>query len=197
MKKLSLLVLLLIAGVSCTFAQFAPVQKRAHVGFTTDLNVSTINADGFTSKPGFALGFKGDVLFSDYVYMNYGLQWSMKGWKLEDITATAHYMNLPIHVGGRYAFGYDRVAAVFVDFGPFIAVGLGGKESASGYHNDYFGNTKKGYANVFDAGLGFTVGFQYRFIDIHLGYDFGLVEVYKASDSPKTRNFYVGLGFMF
>ncbi|MBP5772215.1 MAG: porin family protein [Bacteroidaceae bacterium] len=195
MKKLFFIATLLLAGVLGAQAQF--MDKRARFGVTLDLNVAKLSGEDLTNKLGAAIGFKGNYLFTNNVFMNYGLKWSMKGFKidgLKDFKGTAHYFDIPIHVGLRYPFGYDGSTAVYAEFGPYVGVGLAGTfEYGNGRDGDYFDDD----ASRFDFGLGFGVGFTYKAFDLHLGYDFGLVNVIDASDDPKNRVLYVGLGFMF
>ncbi len=191
MKKLLLIATLL---VGCTLNSSA---QKLRFGATADLNVSTITSSGANSKAGAALGVKGKYLFTPHVFMDFGLKWSMKGWKSDllgiNVTGTAHYLEIPVNVGYRYAFNRDM--SIYGAVGPYFGFGVGGKESSDVYSDDYFGDKKKGYAQAFDFGFGFGIGFQYKAVDLHLGYELGVIDIYEFAS--KNRNFYVGLGYWF
>lgn len=87
-------------------------------------------------KAGFNLSFRVDYQFNDYLAIQTGLGYSMKGetqkmdYKNEENTietmkTSIHYLEIPILVGARYSIN-DDIQLQF-NTGPYIAIGLGGK----------------------------------------------------------------------
>ena len=202
-KKLFTVAFLAVMTVCVSAQDF----KKFRFGPTAGLNISTMNLVlDHSSKVGFNVGAIVEYNFSDNWLVSSGLKYSQKGVKWDnivggkDLKANPGYLEIPLHLGYRYVFT-DKFS-MFAEFGPYFAFGVSGKLKADGFSSiDYFDDTATrvfgGEAKKFDLGLGFAVGAEYNKIQLRLGYDFGLTKGFDVEDSAKTRNFYIGVGYMF
>lgn len=187
------------------------------------MNVSNITGSHMSAKVGANLGAYGQYMFPNAhgTFLNFGLNYGMKGagnsndWINHGITS--HYISLPLHIGFQYNFIPELGA--YVDFGPYVAVGVGGRNSIDfkddvlvDYHTYLFGSSYNDYAAIdkigthvgfdaFDWGLGFRVGVEYnQHYSINFGFDWGLYDLPKANyrkvykellnqQLPKWKNF--------
>ncbi len=128
------------------------------------------------------------------------------GGSLASIKFNPYYLEVPVHVGYKYAVNDDF--ALFGSVGPYIAVGLFGKVKAKvdgsiadleeldtdSASEDIFGNDG---LKRFDFGLGLKAGVEFsKKYQFAISYDFGLVEVAKDL-GMKNRNLMISLGYMF
>lgn len=159
---------------------------------------------------GFYLGGGMQYLFTENIFLETGLDLSIKrsslklsGWlgdladEYLDENAKAKinpiYFHIPIHVGYKFYFTDDM--KLNLSAGPFMAFGLGGKAKEDGESYDVFGSDE-GFKR-FDFGLGLKVGLDINKINVHMGYDFGLINVHNTMNDIHTRNFYIGLAYNF
>lgn len=190
MKKI--IVLLMVAMAALTSAQAAGgnVDKEVVAG----MNVSSLNGDGFSSRIGFHAGLRitvGAPRVTEGLYVNGAALLSLRGASAEGLTFNPFYLDIPVHLGYKYAFSDD--VAVFGECGPFVAIGLFGKTEGMSVFNDANGLKR------FEAGLGVRAGVELnrRYV-ISMGYDGGLTDVIKDSDvNTKDHNFYISLGYKF
>ena len=211
MKKMRMWLLagLLLCGVGTSFAQSRDM-VRFGIGLDMTANRITNYYNNETcGRIGFNVGLKVDVNFTDNVYLGTGFQYAQKGAKKSEDGVTYKsnpgYLTIPVRVGYRYDFN-DKVG-IFGEFGPYFAVGVGGKNKweAGSYDEDedFFGDTDEGYAKRFDCGLGIHFGVELiKHLQIGLGYDFGLVKMYNnawVDDDNNSRNgsFRFGVAWMF
>lgn len=206
MKKMKTLVLaaLLICGVGSTYAQS---REKVRLGVEVGMTVNTIkNAyEDPDRKVGFDAGLRVDVNFTDNIYLGTGLQYMMKGVKTSgdnyEYKTNTGYLQIPIHIGYRYDF--NETIGIFGEFGPFLAVGVNGKEKEEwGRHSedyDVFGDPDEGYAKRFDMGLGLHVGCEIiQHWQVALGYDWGLIDMYKGpGDKVRNGSLRLGVAYMF
>ena len=206
MKKMKTLVLaaLLICGVGSTYAQS---REKVRLGVEVGMTVNTIKNyyNDVDRKVGFDAGLRMDVNFTDNIYLGTGLQYMMKGAKTSgrgwERKATTGYLQIPIHIGYRYDF--NETIGIFGEFGPFLAVGVNGKEKAEwGRHSedyDVFGDPDEGYAKRFDMGLGLHVGCEIiQHWQVALGYDWGLIDMAKGpGDKVRNGSLRLGVAYMF
>lgn len=209
MKKMKTLVLaaLLICGVGSTYAQSREkVRLGVEVGMTVNRITNYNNLwDKKDNKMGFDAGLRVDVNFTDNIYLGTGLQYVMKGAKADgrgwEVKSNPGYLQIPIHIGYRYDF--NETIGIFGEFGPFLAVGVSGKDKYSEDHfdadDDFFGDNDEGYAKRFDMGLGLHVGCEIiQHWQVALGYDWGLINLYDyPGDKYRNGSLRLGLTYMF
>ena len=143
--------------------------------------------------------------------MDFAALLTLKGAKIDggsiaSIKFNPYYLEVPVHVGYKYAVNDDF--ALFGNVGPYIAVGLFGKAKAKVDGNiadlgelgtnsaseDIFGDDG---LKRFDFGLGLKAGVEFsKKYQFAISYDFGLVEVAKDL-GMKNRNLMISLGYMF
>lgn len=179
MKKLLFSLVLLICGTAIVSAQdFA----KFRVGVTGGVNISSWTGkgcDNVSSAIGFQVGARGEYNFNNSLYLGAALLWDAKGQKYE----SAHYINLPVHFGYRYNF--SEKWSVFGEVGPYFACGVAGEMF-----------TDNEDVSRFDCGLSFRVGAEYKKIQFHVGYDYGLTAIEPGSGIHNS-NVMVGLSYMF
>lgn len=189
-------------------------------GVTGGVNVSSysMHASGMSldadSRVGFNVGFKvemGAAFILDGFYFDGSLLLSSKGAEFNTSVdgeavnniVRPYYLEIPLHIGYRHTVGKSGNVSLFGTFGPYFAVGIGGKNKLESGNTtekfDTFGS--QGGLNRFDFGLGIRGGVQlYDHYQIFLGYDWGLIDIAKSNDigyKLNTRNFYVGVAYMF
>lgn len=212
MKKFFFSAAVLVASVfSLSAAHFEP-------GVRVGLNVSNIDDDQWgevvesDAKAGLNVGFDGDLVFDNNMFINTGLLFDMKGAKFPvfddwehhvfDYKETDFYLTVPVHFG--YKFKFTPSAGMFIDFGPYFSYALGGKEKSPEGEYDVFGD--EGYRRRFDMGLGLRLGpeFADRF-SIAMAFDWGLFNTinddnkyqydYYYSSERTVRNFNFSVNF--
>lgn len=194
--KVSFLAIALLIGINVN-AQDSPLSLGVKVG----ANLS--NAGGSIPDPsakfGFNAGFTVDYGFTPNWYLQTGLEFTMKGYKLtkgiHDESMNPMYIQLPVHAA--YKLPVADGVNVVLHAGPYVALGVGGKAEykKTGEKADFFSND---YAQRFDAGLGGGLGVEFGAISVNLGCDFGLVDISKYPGySIKNQNAYLSLGYRF
>ena len=117
-------------------------------------------------------------------------------------TFTEHAINVPLYL--NYGIDLARDTNVFIFGGPTAQYGLASKVkydanvagvSGSSTHNNYDSDSY----NRFNVYLGGGIGFQVSAIQITVGYDYGMMNLYKGDNATKTHrsNLKLGLGFVF
>ena len=224
MKKILLFIAVMAMGLGSINAQ-----DNLKWGVVAGMNVSKLSTAGLGNKIGYHVGARAELGLSQVangLYLDAAALISAKGAKtdagdLGGINVNATYLEIPIHVGYKYAVSDNF--NVFGSFGPYVGIGLFGKTKVdeldydsshelvnTSYKYNTFGD---GYKR-FDMGLGFNVGVEiqqkYR---ISLGYDFGFL---KTNDSnfeegdedfeemeidlasgAKNRNLTISVAYMF
>ncbi|MCR2006929.1 porin family protein [Bacteroides acidifaciens] len=189
-------------------------QDNLKWGVMAGMNVSKYTITGFDSRIGFHAGVKAELGLSQEAsgaYMDFAALLTLKGAKIDggsiaSIKFNPYYLEVPVHVGYKYAVNDDF--ALFGNVGPYIAVGLFGKAKAKVDGNiadlgelgtnsaseDIFGDDG---LKRFDFGLGLKAGVEFsKKYQLAISYDFGLVEVAKDL-GMKNRNLMISLGYMF
>ncbi len=201
--KLFLLGALMFLGVGSVSAQSTSLRWGVEAGML--VNRITNYADDADNKMGFDVGVRLEVGFTPNIYLGTGLQYAMKGAKVSghgwEAKCNPQYLQIPIHVGYRYDF--NETIGIFGEFGPYIAVGVAGKDKYEVDHykrdDDFFGDTDEGGAKRFDMGLGIHVGCEIiGHWQVALGYDFGLVNMLdEPGDKYRNGSLRLGLAYMF
>ncbi|WP_438850576.1 porin family protein, partial [Bacteroides acidifaciens] len=185
-------------------------QDNLKWGVMAGMNVSKYTITGFDSRIGFHAGVKAELGLSQEAsgaYMDFAALLTLKGAKIDggsiaSIKFNPYYLEVPVHVGYKYAVNDDF--ALFGNVGPYIAVGLFGKAKAKVDGNiadlgelgtnsaseDIFGDDG---LKRFDFGLGLKAGVEFsKKYQLAISYDFGLVEVAKDL-GMKNRNLMISL----
>lgn len=189
-------------------------QDNLKWGVMAGMNVSKYTITGFDNRIGFHAGVKAELGLSQEAsgaYMDFAALLTLKGAKIDggsiaSIKFNPYYLEVPVHVGYKYAVNDDF--ALFGSVGPYIAVGLFGKAKAKVDGNiadlGELG-TNSASENIFgddglkrfDFGLGLKAGVEFsKKYQVAISYDFGLVEVAKNL-GMKNRNLMLSLGYMF
>lgn len=203
-------------------------QDNLKWGVVAGMNVSKMSTAGLDNKIGYHVGVRAELglpQVANGLYLDAAALISAKGAKtdagdLGGININATYLEIPIHVGYKYAVNDNF--NVFGSFGPYVGIGLFGKTKVdeldydsshelvnTSYKYNTFGD---GYKR-FDMGLGLNVGVEiqqkYR---ISLGYDFGLLKAFDAASEnngddeemeinlasgAKNRNLTISVAYMF
>ncbi len=209
MKKVLLFFALVAMSVVSVNAQ-----DNLKWGVMAGMNVSKYTITGFDNRIGFHAGVKAELGLSQEAsgaYMDFAALLTLKGAKIDggsiaSIKFNPYYLEVPVHVGYKYAVNDDF--ALFGSVGPYIAVGLFGKAKAKVDGNiadlGELG-TNSASENIFgddglkrfDFGLGLKAGVEFsKKYQVAISYDFGLVEVAKDL-GMKNRNLMLSLGYMF
>lgn len=208
-KFLPLFMLALVASA------YAPAQELRY-GITGAMNVANyaMDVDAISLDPdsriGFRAGFRMEMaapFIYDGFYFDGELTLSAKGSKFNStlgdevvsVISRPYYLEIPIHIGYRYMLNSGKVG-FFGSVGPYFGVGLFGENKVSkGDVKSTPDTFSSDGLKRFDFGVGVRVGVSmFNHYRIYLGYDWGLIDVAKASgNNINNRNFYVGAAYMF
>lgn len=209
MKKILVLVALVAICVVNLNAQ-----DHLKWGVTAGMNVSKHTFTGLDNRIGVHAGVKAELglpKVTEGAYMDFGALLSLKGSQvglgsLASIKMNPAYLEIPVHVGYKYAVNNDF--ALFGNVGPYFGFGLFGKVKANvdgsivegsglgsvSESENIFG--EDGFKR-FDFGLGLKFGAEFnQKFQVSLGYDFGLVDV-SDGYGINNRNLMISLGYMF
>ncbi len=161
-----------------------------------------VSYDGYSFSPknnvGFNVGVSVDIPMFESLYLQSGLYYTVKGYKLEEDgyteKATPSYLELPILASYRYNF--SDFTQLQINFGPYIAYGIAGKYKWDDGDDDidYFDDDIK----RFDAGLAIGAGMTFGHFFLGVNYDLGLTNILKESDgSLKNRCQSINVGYNF
>ncbi|MBQ3655436.1 MAG: outer membrane beta-barrel protein [Bacteroidales bacterium] len=220
MKKIFLMVAVMIAAVSASFAQ--DFTFGARIG----MNVANIGGDGDKLEPkiGLKAGVVGCFPLVDNVYLEVGAFYAPKGAKNsesntimgvkvnQDYTVKLNYIEIPIC--GVYKYEISSNFAVRGHFGPYFGVGLFGNEKLeingstknseaglAGYKLKAF-SSKSDECNYkrFDVGLNVGAGIEFSACYLGVQYGAGLSNFNSKNNKDyKMHNnvFSVDFGFNF
>lgn len=208
MKKRFHLLLFVLFALTGTTA----VAQSTRFGVTAGVQWS--HPKNYKTLTGFHVGAKGQYEFTSYAntaYLDYGLLLTTKGWKDElfvdatlkestDWTCRLYYLELPVHFGYKLSLS-DR-ARLFMDLGPYFAVGLYGKSKVdSKVETADAGNLFKDIYKRFDCGVGARMGVEAgRHFQLSIGYELGLMKPMKGwspLSSSKDRTFSCAVAYYF
>ena len=204
MKKFLLLVVVLCV---CLTSQ----AQEWKFGVTGGMNLNSVT--GEQNKIGYTVGVKTEYFFHNDKgwYMDLGLQLANKNWKSTEYydvsskkssvwSANPHFLNIPIHVG--YMLPVSKNFSVFLNAGPYVGVGLFGKNKVTTDGKDIIADKNIFNENLkrFDCGVGTNIGAQIgKNMQLSVGYQWGLTNL-KTKNRPmdyKNRSLEVSLGVMF
>ncbi|WP_298071747.1 porin family protein [uncultured Bacteroides sp.] len=215
MKKFLLVLVCAIVCTSIASAQYASdasssffsVQRSDEpvtFGIRGGVNFAkqTASSDGYSFSPknnvGFNFGVSVDIPMMESLYLQSGLYYTVKGYKLEEDgyteKATPSYLELPILASYRYNF--SEYTQLQVNFGPYLAYGIAGKYKWDDGDDDedYFNDDIK----KFDAGLAIGAGMIFGHIFVGINYDLGLTNILKDSEGTlKNKCLSINVGYNF
>ena len=117
-----------------------------------------------------------------------------------------YYSMITINVPVYFNYGRDlaRDTNVFVYAGPTLQYGIASSTKLAGGVGEFsadktYNNYDNENYNRFNVYLGGGIGFQVSAIQITVGYDYGMMNLYKGDNATKTHrsNLKLGLGFVF
>jgi hypothetical protein len=155
---------------------------------------------------GFNLGAKAELDLGEEIYKGFyasgRLLYTLKGGQWKNWHNNLGYIELPVNFGYRFTLAKD--VSMFVDLGPYFAIGVVGNNVTKGESNTkikqrLFGRDYK----RFDCGLNYNLGVDIKYHwQCFVGFEHGFVNIMKTSpigEDIKARmfNFYVGAAYMF
>lgn len=173
-----------------------------------DANTKSINANGafvgvsYNIPVAGALGFAPGVYYS-LIANKSGGSGTVLGTSVSASSSfMEHALNAPLYL--NYGIDLAGDSKVFVYGGPTLQFGLAsttklsggvGESTADRTYNNY---DNKNYSR-FNVYLGGGVGFQLSAFQITLGYDYGMLNLYKGENATRTHrsNLKVGIGYVF
>ena len=205
MKKIFSILLaasLMLLGTQA-FAQMSV--NGGYLNSTLKTNNSADNANGAYAGISFNVPVAGGLAIAPGIY--YSMLTSKETASLGSIftgsgTFMEHAINVPVYL--NYGIELARDTKVFLFGGPTLQYGLASTVkydanvagvSGSTTHNNY-DNENYNRMNVY---LGGGLGFQVSAIQIHVGYDYGMMNQYKGDNATKCHrsNLKLGVGFVF
>ena len=185
---------------------FAQISVNAgYLNSTLASKNSTDNANGAYAGITFNIPVAGGFGIAPGVY--YSMLTSKDTANIGTIVSTSgtfmeHAINVPVYL--NYAFDLARDAKIFIFGGPTAQYGLAstvkydanvagisGSNTVSNYDNENY--------NRLNVYLGGGMGFGIGALQITVGYDYGMMNLYKGDNAAKTHrsNLKLGLGFAF
>lgn len=176
------------------------------IGIRGGVNMAKVTASSYgysfsaKNNTAFNVGVCVDFPMMESLYLQSGLYYTVKGYKLEDDgeteKASPAYLEIPILASYRYNFSSST--QLQVNFGPYLAYGIGGKTKweydGESEKEDFFDDDFK----RFDAGLAFGAGIVFSHIFVGVNYDLGLTNMLKGGDgSLKNRCLSINVGYNF
>lgn len=236
MKKHVLLIAVALVGSLSTYAQVKFGVKAGLNVASTSQKVDDKKVDGLKSMTGFHVGVIADISLAENFALQPGLLYSKKGFKFQEketsgeafaglkMTTSMNYLEVPINFLYKTELGSGKF---FGGFGPYVALGLGGKTKYSGlvgigtgiigadgdskvkfdgkkYPVDGTAEEKAAYNKdshykALDAGANFILGYELKNgLQFSVNYSLGLTNsAVEDKESHKNRYFGVSAGFLF
>ncbi len=191
MKKILLLLALTIVTITAT----AQIESGLRSGFTLSGSSNSMSEfPGSKSSIGWRLGYALEYNLSEHFYIGSGIVQTVKGSaKTADLSIGMKYwyLQVPLNVGGRIALNRQDTY-LFGQVGPYVSYAV----STSRY--DVFGYGRIA-GEKFDWGLDAKAGVEISDLQIHIGYDLGMANVWKyaVNENVKHRSFFVGITSLF
>jgi Outer membrane protein beta-barrel domain len=208
--------------VTCFFVNASMAQESAVFikgGFNL-ANVSVKNdgsVDEAKALPSFHVGLQGDLpVIKNLLSIQPGLFFTGKGAKTEfgsttsanyyRATSNPLYIEVPVNVVAKLPLG-DKASKFFVGAGPYVAMGVAGKNKAEGkifnvafsreqnikFSNDdptTSGEEGAGFNIIrrFDYGLNGTIGFEGKSAIFSVNYGLGLAKLQSGTNNNEDNN---------
>lgn len=183
--------------LACLLSMLTIKAQQIRLGF--EAGVQSSRPKDLHSVYGFRMGALGEQTFSiaeNSGFVNAGLLFLSKGWKDEILNLSngetiewkcrLYYLEVPVHIGYKYALSANT--KLLVSAGPYIAVGLNGKNTFdTDYPSDhdsvvYEGNVfSEDMYKRFDFGLGGRIGLEANgHLQMVLGYEHSMTNPTKG-----------------
>lgn len=201
MKKRLLALILCIASTSIILAN-CPFKY----GIVGGVNINKEKRTGYSSTDGllgYHFGVQTEYFLKNNIYFSSSLLFIQKGSKIdttipEDNTPLTikkrnHYLEMPMHVG--YQWNINRNFALLGSIGPYIGLGLFGKEKGSqGTSSTLYKNKgDKRFEMGFSSNINLQINEHYRF---GVGYHHAFTNAQKWT-GDENRNITFSLGYIF
>ena len=173
-----------------------------------DSNTKSINSNGAYAGVSFNIPLAGGVAIAPGVYYSMITNKSGGAGTILGIPASAtstfieHAINVPLYL--NYGMELARDTKAFIFAGPTFQYGLASKTKLAGGVGEYsadrdYNNYDNQNYNRMNVYLGGGIGFQVSAIQITVGYDYGMMNLYKGDNAAKTHrsNLKLGVGFVF
>lgn len=200
---------------------------NAQIGFIVRGGYQAANITGSSLDTKMAHGARVGVAADITVYdggmsrisIQPGVDFAMKGFQLGEVTkdtklggsalTSLYYVDIPVLANFGFDLGNDL--GVFVNAGPYLGVGVGGRSKLTGKLGSLEGSTDKeikpfdenGGFNRLDWGAQVGAGVEYNRFQVGVGTQFGIGDIrnskIKTDDSKAVRNsnFFVTVGYRF
>jgi len=209
-KAITIIALCVALGAS---AQEQTREKPLRIGAEAGLTLSNYTNSDHYVREGFYIGARGQYQLND-CYLSASLRLTRKGADChtgDDDGSDyyeAYYVELPMAIGISGKIG--RKATLFGEMGPYVAVGVGGKNKGEifggkntiSYDNKFF-SKKNDSPRRFGAGWGIHAGVRLNRVEIIAGYEIGFCSVWSKSDNQFSNrdyhnsSFSLGVAYMF
>ena len=204
----------LLAASLMLFGTHAFAQMSVNAGYLNstqsfkDAGIKPINSNGAFVGVSFNIPVVDGLGFAPGVYYSMIANKSESSGTILGVSVSSsstfmeHALNAPLYL--NYGIDLARDSKVFIYGGPTLQFGLAsttklaggvGGSSAEKPYNNY----ENSNYNRFNVYLGGGVGFRMSVFQITLGYDYGMVNLYKGENATKTHrsNLKVGIGYVF
>lgn len=168
-------------------------------GVRGGLNLTSLNTKkswgDMETKLGYHLGIVTDVHLYQDLYLHPGVFLMTKGAKVDgvDTKIRASYLEVPVLLS--YRFPLMDEMKLHLNFGPYLAYGIGGKiKPEHGSKVNTFDNDR---LKRFDMGLTLGAGMNIDRLYVGLNYDLGLMNISDGAGKIRNRTFYVTFGYNF
>lgn len=212
MKKVAFTILAIIFTVNMS-AQYS----RLTLGIKGGVNVSNSSQDyddiDKSAKIGFTIGSFVEYNLLEGFYVQSGLYFTTKGTKykgLENSTGwnqTINQMYIQVPVTGAYKFYLTNSTLVYINAGPYIGYGVGGKSTIKSkasekedIESDTFGDDG---LKEFDFGITVGVGAEFGKMVVGINCDLGLTDISRKDPGStekldyKNRSSALTVGYKF
>lgn len=199
MRKLSILAVVLCCAAATS------INAQVKFGPQAGLNVSnmTISYSGInmsmSSLVGFHVGVVAEIPVATNFVIQPGLLYSTKGTKadIEGIHETERLDYLELPVNAMYKIELSEQAKLLLFAGPYLAYGIGGKDSSTGESVKFSGDDKD--FKALDFGLNFGPGIEINnTIQIKAQYSLGIANIAPESEATyRNHGFNVSIAYLF
>jgi hypothetical protein len=222
-RKISLITAMVFATIIIQAQQKSASAGRTSFGIRGGVNFQNINGKDDNGDKlendmltGYNFGFNAEIPVAPDFYFQPGLLYSLKGAKSSDVilgqTITGEikisYLELPLNFLYKPLLGSGHL---LLGFGPYVALGIGGKATYEGGGSSLSQNIKFKnkvmnsdpddvfYLRPLDAGANMLAGFEFRNkLSFQLNVQLGLLKInpeYEGAPDDKTSAKNTGFGF--
>lgn len=171
-------------------------------------NSDSVNSNGAYVGASYNIGIAGGFGIAPGIY--YSLIASNKASAASffgvDVSESTHFREHAVNVPVYLNWGTDltRDSRFFVYAGPTLQYGLSSKTKVAGgigsiTADHTYDNYKDWNQNPFNVYLGGGIGITVAGIQVSVGYDYGMMNLYKGDDATQSKrsNIKIGVGFAF